>query len=376
MVVIMEIKDVLKSNGSSLNKVNVGMITSTSNEPYNCIRPKNLENIVQKWELATKINNFVVVDLEELVSQIRENDTNPYFIEMRKCIKEYYETGDEELKQKYDKMKAQLPLLSITSVMYPKRADINIIEYTGLIVLDIDDKDNEHLRGKYDLVKNIVSDDFYTNTVFYSPKGKNYGLKIIVKVKLPQAIKDINLRLKEEISDEERKLLIEKLKDFHKTAYTLVENYYSTKYELNIDKCATNIQGGTYISGDSYPYYNTNSSCFEIIWTYCQKPKVVLREYCKSGTSSIPNNQLMDNIIDKYFNRNVTGRNSTVFQLAKHVKFYDVSQEEVIQYAMNRFLAPDFNEKEIIRAVGNGFKNEYIPNNQYIINNSNNENAA
>lgn len=356
--------------------VNEGVITSIKGKTYNCILPKNLENIVQKWKLASATKDFVVFDLEELVSQIISNDTNPYFIEMRKYIEEFYETGDEKLKQMYEQMKAQLPLLSITSVMYPKRSDFNIIDYTGLIVLDIDDKDNEHLRGKYDLVKNIVSNDLYTQMAFYSPKGKNYGLKIIVKIKLPQAIKDINLRLKEDISDEERKLLIEKLKSFHKTTYTFVENYYSKKYELNIDKCATKTQGGTYVSGDSNPYFNPNSSVFEIIWAYCPKPKQVLREYCKSSTLSIPCYQLMDNIIEKYFKGNITGRNYTVFQLAMQVKFYGVSQDEVIQYSMNRFGASDFDEKEITRCVRNGFKNEYTPDNQYMIDNSNNENAA
>jgi len=359
-----------------VNKVNVGVITSISNKPYNCILPKDLENKVQKWQLATSTKDFVIMSLEEFVSQIISNDINPYFIEMRKCIKEYYETGDEELEKRYKQMKSQLPLLSITSSMYPKRSDFNIIDYTGLIVLDIDDKDNENLREKYDLVKDIVANDLYTKAAFFSPKGRDYGLKIIVKVKLPLAIKDINLRLKEDISNEERKLLIEKLKDFHKTAYTFVEKYYSKKYELNIDKCATNIQGGTYISGDSYPYFNPNSSCFEIIWAYCQKPKVVQKEYCESGTSSIPSYQLMDNIIDKYFKGNITGRNYTVFQLAMQVKYYGITQNEVIQYAMNRFGATDFDEKEIIRAVRNGFKNEYTPDNQYMIDNSNNENAA
>lgn len=331
---------------------------------------------IQKWQSAKATKEFVIVDMEEFISQIKRNDSCPYFIQMRKHIEEYYETGDQELEKRYKQMKAKLPLLSITSLMYPKRADINIIEYTGLIALDIDDKDNEHLRGKYSLVKEIISDDLYTNMAFYSPKGKDFGLKIVVKVKLPKAIKDINIRLKEEISNEERKLLIDKLKDFHKTAYTLVENYYSTKYELNIDKCATKIQGGTYISGDATPYYNPNSSCYEIVWVYCPKPKVVIKEYYNSGVSSIPNYQLMDNVIDVFFKGNTTGRNYTVFQLAMQVKYYGVSQEEVVLYALHRWGDSDFNEAEIRRAVNNGFKKEYTPKNQYIINNENNKKIA
>ncbi|MDD4684502.1 MAG: BT4734/BF3469 family protein [Bacteroidales bacterium] len=357
-------------------KVNEGVITSIKGKPYNNILPKDFENKVQKWEMATSTKDFIVVDLEELVSQIISNNSNPFFIEMRKNIKEYYETGDEELEQRYKQMKAQLPLISITCFMYPKRSDNNIIKYTGLIVLDIDDKDNPYLREKYDLVKNIISKDLFTKAAFFSPKGKNYGLKIIVEVKLPQAIKDINLRLKEDISNEERKLLIEKLKDFHKTAYSFVEKYYSTKYELNIDKCATNIQGGTYISGDEKIFYNPNSSCFEIIWSYCSKPKQVMKEYCESNTSSIPSYQLMDNIVDVFFKGIIQSRNCIVFQTAMQAKFFGISQEEVIQYALNRFGASDFDEKEITKCVRSGFKNEYKPYNQYLINKSNNENIA
>ena len=211
---------------------------------------------------------------------------------------------------------------------------------------------------------------------FYSPKGKDYGLKIIAGVKLPQIIKDINLRLKEDISNEERKLLIDKLKDFHDKAYSFVGNYYSTKYELNIDKCAKNIQGGTYISADATPYYNPNSSCFEVVWVYCPKPKQVIREYCNSSTLSIPSLELMDDIVEKFFKGNTTGRNYTVFQLSMQVKYYNISQEEIIQYALNRWGASDFGEKEITRAVKNGFKKEYTPINQYQINQSNNEKLA
>ena len=330
---------------------------------------------IQKWQSAKATKEFVIVDMEEFISQIRGNDINSYFIEMRKCINEYYETGDEGFKIKYDGMKAQLPLISTTSLMYPKRADINIVEYTGLIVLDLDDKDNEHLRGRYDVVKQSVSNNLYTNMAFYSPKGEDYGLKIIVQVKLPQAIKDINLRLKEEISDEERKLLIDKLKDFHKTAYTLVESYYSTMYGLNIDKCASNIQGGTYISADATAYYNPDSSCFEIVWVYCPKPKVVRKEHWNSD-AIIPNSQIMDSVVGKFLKGNTTGRNYTVFQLAMQVKYYGVSQEEVVLYALHRWGDSDFNEAEIRRAVNNGFKKEYTPKNQYIINNENNKKIA
>lgn len=338
--------------------------------------PINCNLSAQVWQSASNVTDSQIVSYETLVDMIVKFESNPILIRMRKCIKEYYETGDEELKIEYDKLKPQLPLITFTSNLKGYRNTKYLNEYTGYIVLDIDYQDNPELEQRFDALRRSIQDNSHTHLCFNSPKGYGYGLKIVVKVGLKERILEINnLLKKDDLGPMDRDKLLEELKDFHKTAYQQVSNYYSEKYNFITDKNAEAIMGACFLSGDKDFYYNPNSSYFNIEWTYFPKPKQVVREYFQS-TPNIPNNQLMDDIIDKFFKDKFIGRNRTVFDLANHVKFYGVSQEDVVQYAMNRFGASDFTEREIRRAVKNGFKNQYTPPNQYMIYNPNNKNAA
>lgn len=333
-------------------------------------------NMVQIWKNASNVTEYQIVSYETLVDMIVKFESNPILIRMRDLTKKYFSTGDESLKIEYDKLKPQLPLISFTSNLKDYRNTKYLNEYTGDIVLDIDYQDNPELEQRFDALRRGIQDNSYTHLCFNSPKGYGYGLKIVVKVGLKERILEINnLLKKDDLEPMDRDKLIEEVKDFHKTAYQQVSKYYSGKYDFITDKNAEAIMGACFLSGDKDVYYNPNSSYFNIEWTYCPKPKQVVREYSES-TPNIPNNQLMDDIIDKFFIGKINGRNQTVFDLAKHVKFYGVSEDEVVQYAMNRFGASDFTEREIRRAVKNGYKNEYKPVNQYMIDNPNNENAA
>lgn len=338
--------------------------------------PIKCDLAVQVWQSASNVTDSQIVSCETLVDMIVKFESNPIIIKMRDLAKEYYSTGEVSLKNEYDRLKNKLPLITFTSNLKGYRNTKYLNEYTGYIVLDIDYQDNPELEQRFDALRRSIQDNSYTHLCFNSPKGYGYGLKIVVKVGLKERILEINnLLKKDDLEPMDRDKLLEELKDFHKTAYQQVSNYYSEKYNFITDKNAEAIMGACFLSGDKNIYYNPNSSYFNIEWTYCPKPKQVVREYFLS-TPNIPNNQLMDDIIDKFFKDKFIGRNRTVFDLAKHVKFYGVSQEDVVQYAMNRFGASDFTEREIRRAVENGFKNQYTPDNQYMIYNPNNKNAA
>ncbi len=350
-----------------------GFVSEEINNDLNNMEKE--EKLIQVWNNASDIYNYKFITYEELVELIKKYENLAYMKELREIIDEFYSTGDLDYKKKYDEMKRCLPMMSVTCIMNPPRWDKNIIEYTGILSLDVDDKDNVELRGKYPEIKSLIIKDPNTRMAFYSPSGSDYGFKFFAEVKLPNSIIEANKKLKQDIPKEERESLTDMIKDFHKTAYSIVQKYYSEKYNINVDNNATKTQGCSFVGADSELYYNPNSSVFDIEWIYCPKPKQVLKEYCKTENLSIPNYQIMDNIVDNFL-KNCKGRNDTVFQLAMQVKYYRISQEEVVQYALIRFGARDFDETEIRITTRNGFKDKNQPHNQYLINNSNNQNIA
>lgn len=332
-------------------------------------------NMVQIWQKASNVTDYQIFSCKTLVEKILRFESNPILIKMRDLIKEYYSTGDEDLKKQYDRLKPQLPLITFTSILDGYRDTKYLNEYTGYIVLDIDYQDNTELEHRFDVLRRNIQDDLYTCLCFTSPKGKPNGLKIVVRVRLNERIKEINnLLKKDDLEPVEREKFIEEVKDFHKTAYKQVSKYYTEKYNFIGDSNAEALMGACFLSGDKEVYYNTSSSLFNVAWVYCPKTKQVFN--FTPIDNSLPAYELMDKIINQFFKGEINGRNCTVFNLAMQVKYYGVSQSEVIQYAMNRFGASDFNEKEIRRCVQNAYKNEYVPINQFIINQSNNEKIA
>lgn len=332
-------------------------------------------NMVQIWKNASNVTDSQIVSCETLVDMIVKFESNPIIIKMRDLIKEYYSTGEERLKKEYDRLKTKLPLITITSILKDYRSERYLRKYTWYIVLDIDYQDNPELEHRFDVLRRNIEGDLYTCLCFASPKGKPNGLKIVVRVKLNERIKEINnLLKKDDLEPVEREKLIEEVKDFHKTAYKQVSKYYTEKYNFIGDSNAEALMGACFLSGDKEVYYNASSSLFNVAWVYCPKQKQVFN--FTPIDNSLPAYEIMDKIINQFFKGEINGRNRTVFNLALQVKYYGVTQSEVIQYAMNRFGASDFTEREIQRCVQNAFKNEYTPINQFIINQSNNENIA
>lgn len=335
-----------------------------------------MEEKIQVWDSASSVRENRYFSAEELVKEVWCIKSTPKMKKIRKANKDYQETKVDSYKVEYSKLKETLlPLITFSSQFKNYRSTEFLYHYTGLVVLDIDLDDNADLPAKFDILKRNISNDPNTFMCFDSPKGFGYGLKVVVKVRLNERIKEINRYLKRNDLDSlRRKKLIDEVKSFHDESYKTVKNYYTKKYGFVTDKNAEGIMGGSFMSGDSNIYYNPNSSLINVAWVYCPQPK---KEFNFSPMDiSVPSYELMDKVIQVYFKGNVGYRNNTVFLLAMQVKIYGVSKEDVVQYALNRFGASDFGEKEIRRCVGNGFKNNYTPNNQFLINNSNNENRA
>jgi hypothetical protein len=80
-------------------------------------------------------------------------------------------------KKEYDERKKKLPAFTVSSVYDGRRLDENIIDYNGLIMVDIDHLTPEATEDLFDKAVALP----YAVAVFRSPSG--CGLKIIVNPK-------------------------------------------------------------------------------------------------------------------------------------------------------------------------------------------------
>ncbi|GAB6394263.1 MAG: hypothetical protein MdMp024_0575 [Bacteroidales bacterium] len=81
-------------------------------------------------------------------------------------------------KKEYDERKKKLPAFTLSSVYDGRRLDENIIDYNGLIMVDIDHLTPEATEDLFDKAVALP----YAVAVFRSPSG--CGLKIIVNPKI------------------------------------------------------------------------------------------------------------------------------------------------------------------------------------------------
>lgn len=165
--------------------------------------------------------------------------------------------------------------------------------------------------------------------------------------------------------------MIEEVKSFHSESYKAISKYYSKKFEIVLDSNAEAMQGCCFLSGDKDIYYNPNSSCFKIIWTYLKKEKPVYNTYIDSNSNLSSSSEILEAIL-KDFTKNCSGRNSSTYIIAMQAKHYNISEYEVLNFVMSKWGDTDFTEKEALRAIRNGFK--YNPYTQYIFNSNNSNN--
>ncbi len=319
---------------------------------------------LQIWNNVADVLNYKMKSIDSVVAEIIANDYLSEFLSLRLWANRAYNTNNKEATQKYDIAKNKLPLITVSATMKDKRRTENIIHYNGLIVLDLDIKEYSLLKSRFEALKREVSQDFYTFLCFNSPRGKGLGLKVVVRVFLNERIEKINSELKnKDLSFEQREMLIEELKDFHQTAYKSIKEYYETKYEIVLDNNAKSILGSCFLSADKDIVHNENSSLFKVIWAYCPAAQVNYTETKVNITNTESSKTAVLEAILKDFTKNCNGRNTATFYISMQAKHYDINEDEILNFVMQKWGDVDFTEKEARRAIRNGFK--YTPYVQY-----------
>jgi hypothetical protein len=138
--------------------------------------------------------------------------------------------------QQAQKIKLRLPKLFPGSVFNfeGKRiaTNANFVSNSGLVLLDIDEKDNIMLDEKM----KVALLDPYSFIIFKSISGKGY--KIIVKTKSSSSVEEYNALARNIIY------------------------YFTARYDLDIDKSSVKPTMGTYLSYDTNPFINKDSKVF------------------------------------------------------------------------------------------------------------------
>lgn len=163
---------------------------------------------------------------------------------------------------KQNELKIKMPALWPSCLLVGGSTSKNIANHTGLIVVDIDAKDNEHLTNFYDLKNEICK---IPNIAYcgLSVRGKGYFL--IIPITYP---------------------------DKHKEHYQYIVNHFK-QHGLNVDPVCKNINRLRFYSYDAAAYYNHVARPLQ---AYYKPPAAKPTQYQQKDKRGL---QLAENVYDK-----------------------------------------------------------------------------
>lgn len=146
-----------------------------------------------------------------------------YITDHLRSIKD--EDGQKEYKKK------SIPCFTPSGTFQDRKV---LIQHTGIIVLDIDTKDNPGLLNECSEHRQALIEDEYTHFLFSSCRGD--GLAVGVKIDPAKHLK----------------------------SFQYLERYYKEKHELKIDQGCNDVNRLRFISFDPHLYLNENSKTLQI----------------------------------------------------------------------------------------------------------------
>lgn len=152
--------------------------------------------------------------------------------ELRSCT-------DTERKRK---IKMLLPQATISGVFSPTRSAENLVRYSGLICIDIDRKDNEHIENFDTLIEDVLSRIAEVAYAAHSVSGRGYF--VIIPLHYPQ---------------------------LHKAQFEQLVRVFSDM-GINIDRACGDVCRLRCQSYDEQPYINLDAKPFSGIYREQKKP--------------------------------------------------------------------------------------------------------
>ena len=159
--------------------------------------------------------------------------------ELRSCT-------DAERKRK---IKMSLPQATISGIFSPTRLADNLVRHSGLICVDIDRKDNEHIANFDTLIEDVLSRIEEVAYAAHSVSGKGYF--VIIPLRYPQ---------------------------LHKAQFEQLVRVFSDM-GINIDRACGDVCRLRCLSYDEHPYINLDVKPFSCIY---REPKKS-HQWCQCG---------------------------------------------------------------------------------------------
>ena len=227
-----------------------------------------------------------------------------------------------------DKLKKTLPGFTCSGIFNKRRKTDNLVSYSGMLILDLDDLSPIRLNE----VRAIVEAIPYTYLSFVSPSG--FGLKAVVKV---------NATVEQ-----------------HKIAYEQVKKYYEEETMEKFDK-TSDVARLTYISYDPDTFLNEESAVFQVACKTPKKRSIATEDISKPVTESHKEElKRCFNVAVKFTERTHAfeegNRNNFVFQLACNGNRYGIPLEWMLEKCIDEY-ANGWEEQEIRNIINNAFSN-------------------
>lgn len=256
--------------------------------------------------------------MEEIVMRIRGDAYQSQITEIRTLI-------DARKKEEAERKKRKLHSITFAARYIGGRKDVNIVDYTGHVVIDIDNLTTQELSA----VVQVVNQSPYTMLSFVSPKG--CGLKIVARVSrldgtLPESIREI--------------------KTFHAVAYNQVAAHYTALCGAKIDTSGKDVGRTCFFSHDANAYYNAQASTLIINTGPPDMPahpmaKQAPQTTAKATTENTAHQHSLLVTLWYYYNKSETykegNRNNYLFKLACQYNRYGVSHNEALTFIGNQF---------------------------------------
>jgi hypothetical protein len=155
------------------------------------------------------------------------------FITSSKYVDEVNTIRETNDKKKKDALKSKLPAITPSGLFKDRRCASNLIKHTGLIQVDIDKKDNEHL--KMNEVKKLLTDIEQVCFASYSVSGN--GLFALIKIKHPEKHKEHFIALEEDFKEDFNIIIDKSCKDVSRLrGYSYDKDYYINEDALIYDR--------------------------------------------------------------------------------------------------------------------------------------------
>ena len=158
-----------------------------------------------------------------------------------------------EDKDQRDKMKAALPAVTVSGTFSIRKKE-HLIDHSGLICIDIDQKDNQHL-GNYDHIKQVLSKAPFVAYCGKSASGTGYF--VIIPLQYP---------------------------DKHVEHFFALEKLFK-ELKINVDITCKEVNRLRFYSWDDDPYMNHNAIPFTHTCNYTEPIKPIgKRRYARTST--------------------------------------------------------------------------------------------